>query len=166
MMPPDGQPPVTPLLAFAIASSVYRWMVMFGIVMLLYYFFSTAYGMGPDRAYCWPLLYVALSVAAAAGQEHEIYVETAAGISPSGWSYVLGAAGDTWHGRTDIGAVTSLGHDIARAAGRDGGGQNLMATLPLRTPGYTLHEVRADVGQTVHAPAMSLCASKTPRFRP
>jgi putative peptide zinc metalloprotease protein len=48
------------LIAYAIASSVYRWFVLFGIIALLYYFFDR-YGMGPIGILL-AIIYVLLTV--------------------------------------------------------------------------------------------------------
>jgi len=59
VMPPD-QKRAAWLIAYAIASTVYRWFVLFGIVALLYYFFDR-YGMGPIGVLL-AALYVVLTV--------------------------------------------------------------------------------------------------------
>jgi hypothetical protein len=58
-MPPD-QKRAAWLVAYAAASTVYRWFVLFGIVALLYYFFDR-YGMGPIGLLL-ATLYVVLTV--------------------------------------------------------------------------------------------------------
>ena len=58
-MPPD-QKRATWLVSYALASAVYRWFVMFGIITLLCYFFDQ-YGLGPIGIFL-AVLYVALTV--------------------------------------------------------------------------------------------------------
>ena len=58
-MPPD-QKRAPWLVAYALASSVYRWFVLFGIIALLYYFFDQ-YGLGPIGI-LFAVLYVAMTI--------------------------------------------------------------------------------------------------------
>jgi putative peptide zinc metalloprotease protein len=58
-MPPD-QKRARWLVAYALASMVYRWFVVFGIITLLYYFFDR-YGMGPIGVFM-AFIYVVMTV--------------------------------------------------------------------------------------------------------
>ncbi len=143
-MPPDGHR-LKPLLAFAILSTVYRWMVTFGIVMLLYYFFSQ-HGLGPIGILL-AFAYVALSVLLPLAKSMKFMWKQRWDLSKR-LSYVLGA------GAIGMAALTlvlllpwnmTLREPLVVMVAPEFNGD-----VAVRTPGY-IDEVRADVGQTVHA---------------
>jgi len=146
---PDASRPI-PLVTFAIGSTIYRWVVVFSVIGLLYMFFDR-YGMGPIGVML-AILYVALTVLWPMGRTMHFlwkqrwdvtkrlaYVSAAGAV---GIGLLLAIALMPWSHRIREPLVVLSQSD---------------EPIFVRTPGYVA-EVHADVGQRVKAgdPIMTL----------
>jgi putative peptide zinc metalloprotease protein len=143
-MPPDRQR-LVPLVIYAILSGAYRWVVMFGIIMLLYVFFNQ-HGMGPIGVLL-AILYVFMSVLLPLGKSMRFLWKQRWDLSKRvSWVLSAGLAGAAllavvlllpWN--------MTIREPLVVMVAPEFDGQ-----VVVRTPGY-IEEVQADVGQMVHA---------------
>jgi putative peptide zinc metalloprotease protein len=143
-MPPDRKR-LVPLVIYAILSGVYRWVVLFGIIMLLYAFFNQ-HGMGPVGVML-AILYVFMSVLLPLSRSMRFLWKQRWDLSKR-LTWVMGAG---LAGAALLAAMLlmpwnmTIREPLVVMVSPEFDGQ-----IVVRTPGY-IEEVKADVGQFVHA---------------